>query len=106
MTCWYVRWLRAIVAEASACRDAFDLAEYTRAIWYQVVIGGEVLPDKWKEEHDFRLQELVRLLAKDASVPEDRRTALTVGSLRERTRNVQDASVMQIDLGQKDWWLV
>ena len=44
-------------AEASACRNAFDLAECTRAIWYQVVIGG----DKWKEEHDYRLQELVRL---------------------------------------------
>ena len=48
-------------AEASACRDAFDLAEYTRAIWYQVVIGGEVQPDEWKEEHDYRLPELVRL---------------------------------------------
>ena len=51
------------VAEASACRGAFDLAEYTPAIWYQVVIGGEVLPDKWKEEHDYTLQELVRLLS-------------------------------------------
>ena len=27
-----------------------------------LVIGGEVLPDEWKEEHDDRLQELVRLL--------------------------------------------
>ena len=42
-------------------------------------------PDKWKEEHDYRLQELIRLLGKkDASVPEGRRTALTVDSLRER----------------------
>ena len=49
------------VAEASACRDALHLAEYTRAIRYQVVIGGEMLPDKWKEEHDCRLQELARL---------------------------------------------
>ena len=49
-------------AEASACRDALDLAEYTRAIWCQVVIGGEVPPDEWKEGHDYRLQELVRLL--------------------------------------------
>ena len=49
-------------AEASAFRDALDLAEYKRAIWCHVVIGGEVLPDEWKEEHDDRLQELVRLL--------------------------------------------
>ena len=27
-------------AEASACRDALDLTEYTRAIWCQVVIEG------------------------------------------------------------------
>ena len=72
------------VAEASACRDALHLAEYTRAIRYQVVIGGEMLPDKWKEEHDCRLQELARLPGQDARVPEDRRTALTVGSLRQR----------------------
>ena len=35
------------VAAASACRDAFDFAEHTRAIWYQVVMGGEVLLDEW-----------------------------------------------------------
>ena len=65
----------------------------------------------------------------DASVPEDRRTALTVGSLRDRCsfgvvrdRNVQDStkvlmkqltssseevrdvSMVQMDLEQKDWW--
>ena len=38
-------------AEASACRDALDLAEYTRAMLCEVVIGGRVLPDEWKEEH-------------------------------------------------------
>ena len=27
------------VAEASACRDALDLAESSRAVWYQVVVG-------------------------------------------------------------------
>ena len=32
--------------EASACRDALDLAEYTRATLCEVVIGGNVLPDK------------------------------------------------------------
>ena len=36
---------------ASVCRDALDLAEYTRATLCEVVIGGEVLPDEWKEEH-------------------------------------------------------
>ena len=76
-------------AEASACRDALDFAEYTRAIWCQVVIGGEVLLDEWKKEHDHRFD----CLAKNAGVPEDRRTALT--------RNVQDVSVMQMDLEQK-----
>ena len=39
-----------------------------------------MLPDEWKEEHD----EKIRLLGQDASVREDRRTALAVGSLRER----------------------
>ena len=42
-------------SEASACRDALDLAEYKRAVWCQVVIGGEVPLDKWKEEHHDRL---------------------------------------------------
>ena len=42
-------------SEASACGDALDLAEYKRAVWCQVVIGGEVPPDKWKEEHHYRL---------------------------------------------------
>ena len=63
----YVWWLRTIQkriiwsasgAEASPCQDALDLTEYTRAIWYQVVFGGEALPDEWKERHDYRLQEL------------------------------------------------
>ena len=40
-------------AVASACRDALDLAGNPRAIWYQVVIGEEVLPDEWKERHDY-----------------------------------------------------
>ena len=39
-------------AAASACRDALDLAEYTRAVWCQVAIRAEELPDEWKEEHD------------------------------------------------------
>ena len=68
---WLVWWLKTILkkticftsgAEASACQDAFDPAECTRAIWYQVVIGREVLAGEWKEGHDYRLQELVRLL--------------------------------------------
>ena len=42
-------------AEASACRDAHDLAEYTRTVWCQVVIGGEELLDEWKEELNYRL---------------------------------------------------
>ena len=77
-------------AEASACRDALDLAEYTRAMLCEVVIGTTVFPDEWTEEHL-----LIRVvtdckslfldcLAKDASVPEDRGTALTVASLRGR----------------------
>ena len=37
-------------------------------------------PDEWKEEHDDRFD----CLAKDASLRWDRRTALAVGSLRER----------------------
>ena len=52
----------------------------------------------------------VDCLAKDARASEDRRTALTVGSLRERCSvrsgkkpsNVQNASMMQMDLEQKD----
>ena len=40
-------------AAASACRDALDLAESTRAVWCQVVIGGEVLLDEWKEKHNY-----------------------------------------------------
>ena len=38
-------------AEASACRDALDLAEYTREMLCEVVIGRRVLPDEWTEEH-------------------------------------------------------
>ena len=55
MMCWYVWWLRTILrktiwsmfgAEASACRDSLDLAEYTRAFWCQVVFGGDVPLDE------------------------------------------------------------
>ena len=38
-------------AEASACRDALDLAEYARAMLCEVLIGATVLPDEWTEEH-------------------------------------------------------
>ena len=76
-------------AEANACRDALDLTEHTRAMLCEVVIGGEVLPDQWKGEHlPVRVitdcKSLFDVLARDASVLEDRATALTVASLRER----------------------
>ena len=38
-------------AEASACRDAVDLAECTRAVLCEVVHAARVLPDEWTEEH-------------------------------------------------------
>ena len=52
----------------------------------EVVIGGIVLLDEWTEEHlPIRVitdcKSLFDCLAKDASVPEDRGTALTVASL-------------------------
>ena len=113
MVCWSVWWLGTMAegipisfmtwksnasrrtifctfgAEANACRDALDLAEHTRAMLCEVVIGGEVLPDEWKGEHlPIRVitdcKSLFDVLAKDASVLEDRGTALTVASLRER----------------------
>ena len=61
----------------------------TREQCCEVVIGGRVLPDEWGEEHlPIRVitecQSLFDCSAKDASVPEDRGTALTVASLRER----------------------
>ena len=73
-------------AEASACRDALDLAECTRAMLCQEVIGRRVLPDEREEEHlPIRVitdcKSLCDCLAQDASVPEDRGTALTVASL-------------------------
>ena len=34
-------------AEASACRDALDLAEYTRAMLCEGLNGARVLPDEW-----------------------------------------------------------
>ena len=76
-------------AEANACRDALDLAENTRVMLCEVLIGAEVLPDEWKEQHlPIRVftecKSLFDVLAKDASVLEDRGTALTVASLRER----------------------
>ena len=55
----------------------------------EVVIGGHVLLDEWGEAHmPIRAitdcKSLFDCLAKDASVPEDRGTVLTVASLRER----------------------
>ena len=75
-------------AEASARRDAPDLAEHTRAMLCEAVIGGRVLPDEWGEKHlPIRVitdcGSLFDCLAKDASVPEDRGTALTVASVRK-----------------------
>ena len=35
-------------AEATAGRDALDLAEYTRAMLCEAVIGRRVLPDEWR----------------------------------------------------------
>ena len=66
-------------AEASACRDAFDMAENTRAMLCEVLKGARVLPDEWTEEHmPTRVitdcKSLFDCLAKDASVPEDRGT--------------------------------
>ena len=55
-------------AEASACRDALDLAEYTRAILCKVPIGARVLPGTF---------------AYPRCVHEDRGTALTVVSARK-----------------------
>ena len=93
-------------AEASACRDAVDLAEYTRAMLCGVVIGGRVLPDEWTEEHlPIRVftdrKSLFDFLDKDASVPEDRGTALTVASLRERcfSRSVKRHKTIGFDVG-------
>ena len=76
-------------AEASACRDALDLAEYTRAMLCEVLMGATVLPDEWTQEHlPIRVitdcKSLFDCLAKDVSVPEDGGTALTVASLRKR----------------------
>ena len=69
-----------------------------------------MLLDEWKEEHHYRLS-LFDCSSEGASVPEDWRTALTVGlcdkgvrSEWKETRNVQDVSVMRMELGQKDWW--
>ena len=81
--------LSTLGAEASACRDALDLTEYTRAMLCEVVNRGRVLPDEWEEEHlSIRVindcKSLFDCLAKDASVPEGRGTALIVASLRER----------------------
>ena len=75
--------------EASACRDALDLAEYTRAVLCEVVIGGRVLLDEWVEAHlPIRVitesKSLFDCLTKDTSVPEDRGTALTEASLKRK----------------------
>ena len=98
--------LSAFGAEASACRDALGLAEYTRAMLCEVLIGGRVLPDERREEHlPIRVitdcKSLFDCLAKDASVPEDRGTALTVASLREwcsagAERGIQRSGLMWV----------
>ena len=76
-------------AEASACRDALLVAEYMRAMLCEVVVGRRVLPDECGEEHlPIRVitecTSLFGCVATDASVLEDRGTALTVASLRGR----------------------
>ena len=63
-------------AEASACRGALDVAEYTRAMLRELLIGERILPDEWREEHSpIRVitdcKSLFDCLAKDASMPED-----------------------------------
>ena len=75
--------------KAGACRDALDLDEHTRAMICELLIGGRILPDEWRKEHlAFRVitdcKSLFDRLAKDASVPEEIGTALTVASLREK----------------------
>ena len=55
----------------------------------EVLIGRKVLPGEWGEEHmPIRVitdcKSLFDCLAKDASVPEVRGTALTMASLRDR----------------------
>ena len=93
MVRWYVWWPKeqcfTFGVEAGACRGALDLAEHTRAMLCEAVIGERVLPDGWTEGHlPIRVitdcTSLFGCLAEDASVPEDRGTALTVASLRER----------------------
>ena len=73
--------LSAFGDDASACRDALDLEEYTRAMLCEVLNGARVLPPIRVITDSTSLFDY---LAKDASVPEDRGTALTVASLRER----------------------
>ena len=59
----YVWWLRTMWRKPSILRlwptrahvEMLDLAESTRAIWGQVVIGGEVPLDEWKEEHSLQI---------------------------------------------------
>ena len=67
----------------------YSLRNHTRAMLCEVLIGARVSPDEWTEEHlpirvSTDCKSLFDCLAKDASVPEDRGTALTVASLRER----------------------
>ena len=71
-------------AEAIACRDALDLAEYTRAMVCEVLTGPTVLPDEYCPSELLLTESLFDCLVRDASVPEDRGTALTVASLRGR----------------------
>ena len=71
-------------AEASACRDALDLAEYTRAMLCEVVIGGRVLPEELMPIRAITdCKSLFDCSAKDASVPEDWRNRID-GSLSAR----------------------
>ena len=119
-------------AEASACRDALETAENTRAMLCEVLNGARVLLDEWTEEHlPIRVitdcKSLFDCLATDASAPEDRgagvfmRNAPTSGTaqLHEESTKVQadqrkqltgsprearDVSVAQLDLEQKERW--
>ena len=83
-----------------------EASAYTREMLCEVVIGRRVFPDEWTEEHlSFRVitdcKSLFDCLDKDASVPEDRGTALTVASLRERcfSRSVKRHEKIGFDVG-------
>ena len=73
------------VAEARACRDAFDLA-ITRNQFGTKPLSQEkcYYKENGRRSTITDCKSLFDCLAKDASVPEDRRTALTVEFLRGR----------------------